>query len=48
MRFNHGEMCPIEADSMANRVDPNQTAPLSDLGLHCLPRSACSKTYGNL
>ena len=37
---------------MANIVDPDQTASLkqSDLGLHCLPRSACLKTcdhYGN-
>ena len=24
-----------------NRVDPDQTAPQSDLGLHCLPRPRC-------
>ena len=28
----------------ANSVNPDQTAALSDLGLHCLPRSVCLKT----
>ena len=36
-----------DVDGIANRVDPDQTAPLeeqSDLGLHCLPRPVCPKT----
>ena len=38
-------MFPNDADSMANSVDPDQTAPQeqSDLGLHCLPRPVCPK-----
>ena len=38
-------MHPKIADGMANKVDPDQTAPLeqSDLGLHCLPRPVCPK-----
>ena len=32
-------MHPKDADGMANRVDPDQTAPVY-LGLHCLPRPA--------
>ena len=42
-------MSPYDADRMANSVDPDQTAP--DLGLHCLPRQICLKTwdhYGRL
>ena len=35
---------PNDADGMANSVDPDQTAPQSDLGLHCLPRHICLKT----
>ena len=31
-------MSPNDADGMANSVDPDQTAPQSDQGLHCLPR----------
>ena len=34
-------MSPNDADGMANSVDPEQ----SDLGLHCLPRHICPKTY---
>ena len=34
-------MLPIDADRIANCVDPDQTAP--DLGLHCLPRPVCPK-----
>ena len=33
---------PKDADGMANGVDPDQQ---SDLGLHCLPRPVCPKTY---
>ena len=29
---------------IANSVDPDQTAPQSDQGLHCLPRPICPKT----
>ena len=36
-------MRPKNADRMANSVDADQTAP--DLGLHCLFRSVCPKTY---
>ena len=39
-------LSPKDADRMANSVDPEQ----SDLGLHCLPRHICPKTwdhYGN-
>ena len=43
----------VDSDQSAplgeNSVDPDQTAPLgavwSDLGLHCLIRSVCPKTY---
>ena len=47
-------MCAKDADAMANSVDPDQTASelcdqtaseVPDLGLHCLPRSICPKTY---
>ena len=38
-------MDPKDVDRMANSVDPDQTAPQSDLGLHCLPRSVCPKTH---
>ena len=43
-------MRPNDADGTANSVDPDQTAPdqtlhyvLSDLGLHCLPKSLSIK-----
>ena len=36
-------MSPNGTDGMANSVDPDQ----SDLGLHCLPRPVCPKTYKN-
>ena len=32
------------ANGIANSEDPDQTAPQSDLGLHCLPRPVCPKT----
>ena len=40
-------MHPKDAEEIANSVDPDQTAPLeqSDLGLHCLPRPICLKTF---
>ena len=38
-------MHPKEEDGMANSVDPDQTAPESDLGLHCLPRPVFQKTW---
>ena len=40
-------MSPEDADRMTNSVDPDQTAPLeqSDLGIHCLPRPVCPKTW---
>ena len=31
------------ADQIANSVDQDQTAPQSDLGLHCLLRPVCPK-----
>ena len=39
-------MHPKDADGMANRVDPDQTASEeeSDLGLHCLRRPICPNT----
>ena len=37
-------MHPKDADRMANSVDPDQTKQ-SDLGLHCLPRPDCPKTW---
>ena len=37
-------MSPNDTDGMANNVDPDQYAPQSDLGLHCLPRHICPKT----
>ena len=37
----HRVMSPNDADGIANRVDPDQTA---DLGLHCLPMHICPKT----
>ena len=43
MRLYHTLICPKDAEGMANSVDPGQTAP--DLGLHCLPRPVCPKTY---
>ena len=36
-------MHPKDADGMANSADPDQEQ--SDLGLHCLPRPLCPKTY---
>ena len=40
-------MRPKGADGMANNVDPDQTAlqEQSGLGLQCLPRPVCPKTY---
>ena len=38
MWLYHRVMSPNDADGMANSVDSDQTAPQSDLGLHCLPR----------
>ena len=35
--------CPKLANGIANSEDPDQTAPQSDLGLHCLPRPICPK-----
>ena len=36
----HRVMSLKDADGMANSVDPDQTAPQSDLGLHCSSRSS--------
>ena len=38
---------PQDADRMVNNVDPDQTLIRlqSELGLHCLPRPVCPKTY---
>ena len=41
MWLYHRVMSPKDADKMANSVDPEQ----SDLGLHCLPRAICPKTW---
>ena len=43
----HRVMSPNDADGMANSLDPDQTAPQSDLGLHCLPRHL-SENLGSL
>ena len=43
MWYHHRTMHPKDRDGMANRVDPDQTAPKSDLGLHCLSRTVCLK-----
>ena len=42
--FLHTVMHPKDEVGMANSVDPDQNAPQSDLGLHCLPRPVCPKT----
>ena len=34
-------MCPNDVDRMTNSINPDQ----SDLGLCCLPRPVCLKTY---
>ena len=39
-------MRPKDADGMANSVDRDQEQ--SDLGLHCLHRPICLKTYVNI
>ena len=40
--------CQKDANVIANSDDPDETAPKqSDLGLHCLPRHICPKTYGH-
>ena len=36
--------CQNDANGIANSDDPDQTAPLSDLGLYCLPRPICPNT----
>ena len=36
-------MRPKYEDAIANSVDPDKTAPESDLGLHCLHRPICPK-----
>ena len=43
----HRVMCPIDADRMANSVDPDQTASQeqSDLGLHCFHKSSLIWVY---
>ena len=39
-------MSPNDADGMAKSEDPDQTAQEQfDLGLHCLPKHICPKTY---
>ena len=49
VKFIQGDrrvMHPNDAEGIANSVDPDQTAPeQSDLGLHCLPRPICLKTW---
>ena len=37
MWLYHIVMSPNNTDGIANSVDPDQTAPQSDLGLHCCP-----------
>ena len=49
MWLYHRVMSPEDAEGMTNSGDPDQEQ--SDLGLHCLPRSICPKTwdyYGTL
>ena len=44
-------MHPKDDEGIANNVDPDQTAPQANLGLHCLHRPTCPKTkdhYGTL
>ena len=45
-RQNLRVFCQKDANGIANREDPDQTAPKeqSDLGLRCLPRPLCPKT----
>ena len=38
-------MSSKDADGMANSVEPDQIEEQSDMGLHCLHRPACPKTY---
>ena len=42
MSLYHRVMSPKDADGMANSVDLEEQ---SDLGLHCLPRHICPKTW---
>ena len=44
MWLYHRVMSPNDADRMANSVDPDHNCS-SDLGLHCLPRHICPKTW---
>ena len=43
MWFNHGVMCPKDADKMKNSVKLDQTVPFEqfDQDLHCLPITIC-------
>ena len=41
MVAENDSLSPKDADGMANSVDPDR----SDLGLHCLLRPSCPKTY---
>ena len=43
-RFYPGEIPRKDANRKADSEDPDQTAQ-SDLGLDCLPRPICPKTY---
>ena len=42
----HRVLCPEDADGMGDSVDPDQEQ--SDLGLHCLLRSVCQKTWDHV
>ena len=44
LKFKKRYLSKVKSDGMANSVDPDQTAPRTDLGLHCLPRLVCPKT----
>ena len=45
MWIYYRKMCPKNADRMVKSADTDQTAPDSDLGLHCLHRPVCPKIY---
>ena len=42
-RPNLKVFCQKDANEIANSVDPDQTAPQSDLCLHCLSITICPK-----
>ena len=41
-------MRPKTTEGIANSVDPDETAPQSDLGLRCFPQAYLSENLGSL